>query len=251
MDAFEISDIEVVDGSLFELAVTAVDLETEGSNSIIKFRYPTNALYLETIVFSSDFGFSEGDFIVTTSDDGNTQITVTTDSFLYTADTLFLLSMRFLEGGQNPATIQPILFTVDNIDIEIGTDLGIVKGPGRIRMIAETDLSPNYPNPFYTSTRIKFSIIEPTSVRFVIYDPKARVISDIPYEMNNAKPQNHFEYRLLADFATEIWDRDYILPTGQYTLELLPQRQSLPAGCYFLLMLTDNSTYGIRMVMLR
>lgn len=250
MAYFKLSDAQGPLGTIHTVYITTDELPSIGTSVELKLGYQAEALAF--------VGLGEGNMMmdknssVTTGLDGSQQTMIVFGTVLNNdSDTLISLRFRSLVGAGDAA-----LITLDDASVGgqqldksqyEGSGTINIEGDRVVELIAQSDISPPYPNPFGPSTQVKFSLGADSPIEFKIFTTSGVELASIPYT-ENEEAQQGFGYQLLTEGSVQEWKVGTVMPEGNYTLQLFPNPQNSASGLYILSMATATERFTIGLI---
>ncbi len=102
----------------------------------------------------------------------------------------------------------------------------------------EEGLGYNYPNPFFSDTRIPFFVNNTTKIRFIFFSSSGEIIQD-SWDDENSVELIYFDKNGQILAVTP----NYLFRRGEYTLYINPLSWRFASGIYTLVMKTDFGVY--------
>lgn len=248
INKIEIKDTVIYQGVISEIPVYA-NFDIAGIESImVVFEYNSKGLEIKKAVGGTNYIYKCPEALINKKFDNLEKAEVS----LYCSDisdlntTLFVLNVEGLVAGDSIFSIYPKELWINGskiTDFQYDTTKIIVRGT-IIYPVYDDELGMNYPNPFYSYTKIPFALKGSSKVNFKIYS----LAGDLVYELPSKTNSNFKIFKV--DENIEIQNFDDVFKKGKYILEFYPDL-TVSQGIYYVVFITDNNVYYRKIFLLK
>jgi hypothetical protein len=254
--SIEISNTTGPLGSEHVLTISSDTVVPTGSPIEIVLAFPARDLRFTSVIpqtnsvlqapFSS-VGINEG--VVELLISGNTSIE---------GREIISIGFKSLVGIGESSEVEIRSIMINNTEVQSNEidPIGVIEISGNnfIEIGMDTDITPAFPNPFTSSTEVKFSLARESRVQFAVYSIDGRLMDAFPNSKSEFALDAFMHYELLGEGAVEDWNsgnKEVSLSEGNYTLRLIPTLSSSTAGQYLLLMEAGGEKITIGLILVK